>query len=124
MHPAFQDSGNPAKVPGPAQASSWPRTVKTELKTSAWMAALVALLQVLAFGVLWIPHGLGSVALHYVGLFGIAPLLYVLDVLENQLGFAGIVIACMAQFLWALLWVLAARRVWKMFRKSRNSSRS
>lgn len=92
--------------------------MRQELKTSAWVGALVALPQFLAFGALWIPYGIDSLALHFVGLFGIAPFLYVFDALANRLGLVGFVIACLAQYFWSLLWVLAARRVWRMFRES------
>jgi len=87
-------------------------SVKSDLKFAAIAAAIAGLPLFFVFGALWNPHGsIGSVWLHYVGEIGIAPLLYVSDLLAPRLGMAGFVIACVAQYVWFALGMLLLRHL-------------
>ena len=96
--------------------------MREDLKFSALVAAIVAVPLFFAFAALWNPHGsIGSLALHFVGLFGIAPFLYVAEFLGYRLGLVGVLFACIAQYIWVLLWVLLLRRLLKALRGGRSA---
>lgn len=85
-----------------------------DLKFSAIVAALAGLPLFFLFGALWNPHGsIGSLALHYLGLFGIAPFLYVAEFFGYQQRLTGVFFACLAQYVWFIFLVFLLRRLWK-----------
>ena len=71
--------------------------MKNDLKFSAVVAAVVFVPLLFAFGTLWNPHGsIGSLALHFAGLFGIAPFLYVASSFGYQHHLAVVIFGCLA----------------------------
>jgi hypothetical protein len=86
--------------------------MRNDLKASALIAAAVALPLFFIFGALWNPHRSSSLALYFVGLFGIAPFLYVAEYFGYQHRLAAVVFASLAQYFWFFLWVFMLRRIW------------
>jgi phosphotransferase system glucose/maltose/N-acetylglucosamine-specific IIC component len=97
-------------------------TVRNDLRFSAIVTAVVAIPLFFIFGWLWNPHGsISSSALHFMGLFGIAPFLYVTEFFGYQQRLAGLVFAGLAQYLWFALWVFMLRCFWQARPRGRNA---
>jgi len=95
--------------------------MKESLKFASIVGAIAGLPLFALFGWLWNPHGsIGSDELHFIGLFGIAPLLYVAEALSPSMGLLGFLIACVVQYLWFVAWVWLLRHLWQ--RLSRGTS--
>jgi hypothetical protein len=85
-----------------------------DFKFAAIAAGLTALPLAYIFGELWNPHGSsGPILLKYLGLIGIGPLVYIAEILASRIGLMGVILACIAQYFWFVLWALSLRLLWR-----------
>lgn len=98
--------------------------MRNDLIFGAKASIAIAVPMFLAFAWLWNLHGsLGSMVLHFIGFFGIAPFLYAFELVGYQAQFLGLALALVAQYFWFALWVLLIRRLWH-YRQPSTSSRN
>lgn len=95
-----------------------------DLKFAAIAAALTALPLAYIFGELWDPHGsTESILLKYLGLVGIGPLIYIAELLASRIGVFGVILACVGQYFWFVLWALSLRLLWQAIARSDRTDR-